>query len=130
MAAAAEAQLDAVMAQAFALHPLADAGFGEEIDRALLEHAGAHAMLDVVAVAALEHDRLDAGAVQQMRQHESRGTRAEDAYLRCVCCIRRPALRVSAEEQAVQVRIAQQLGRGPVEREAAHLEHERAVART
>ena len=130
MAAAAEAQLDAVVEQAFAAHPLADAGFGEEVDRALLQHAGAHAMLDVLAVARFEHHGLDARAVQEVRQHESGRPRAEDADLRALLHQAGRPSRVAAEEQAVEVRIVQQLGGRPVERQAAHLEHERAVART
>ena len=56
----------------------------EQIDGALLEHAGAHAVLDVVAVAAFEHDGLDARAMQEMRQHEPRRARTEDADLRAM----------------------------------------------
>ena len=37
--------------------PLVDAGPFEQIDGALLEHAGADAALDVLAAAVLEHDR-------------------------------------------------------------------------
>ena len=61
--------------------PLADAGLGQQVDRALLQHAGAHAVLDVVAVAALEDDRVDAGEMQQMRQQQARRTGADDAHL-------------------------------------------------
>ena len=60
VALAVELQLDAVVDEALALHALADAGRGEQVDRALLEHAGADALLDVLAAARLEHDRLDA----------------------------------------------------------------------
>ena len=81
MAAAAEAQFDAVMDQADALESLADAGFIQQIDGALFEHAGADALLDILAAASLEHDRLDAVEVQQMRKHQPRRSRSDDADL-------------------------------------------------
>ena len=56
MAAAAETQLDAVMGQAQTLQPLADAGFFEQVDSALLEQAGANPLLDILAAASLEHN--------------------------------------------------------------------------
>ena len=53
----------------------------EEVDRALLEHAGTDAGLDVVAAAVLEHDRLDPGAVEQLREDEPRRAGADDRDL-------------------------------------------------
>ena len=47
VALAVELQLDAVVDDALALQPLADARLDEQIDRALLEHAGADPVLDV-----------------------------------------------------------------------------------
>ena len=81
MSTAAEAQLDAVMGQPQPRHALADAGLLEQVDGALLEQAGANSLLDILAAASLEHDRLDAGQVQQVRQHQARRTRADDADL-------------------------------------------------
>ena len=52
---------------ALALHPLCDAELVQEIGCALLEHAGADTVFDVVAVARLEHDALDARNLQQAR---------------------------------------------------------------
>ena len=100
----------------------------EEVHRALLEHARAHAMLDVVAVAALEDDGIDARAVQEVRQHEPGGPRADDADLRAPL-VRHAAvlLGVPAQEQSIEIRVVQELRRRPVEREAPHLEHQRAV---
>src|SRR5207244_671551 len=57
---ALKAQLDAVVDQAFASHSVADAGRAQEVSRSLFEHAGAHARLDVVPAAGLEHDGLAA----------------------------------------------------------------------
>ena len=79
--AAAEAQLDSMVREAFALQALADAGFDQKIDGALLQHAGAHTVLDVFAVATLDHDRVDAREMQQMRQQQAGRPRADNAYL-------------------------------------------------
>ena len=49
MPLAVELELDPVVDDALALHPLADAGLAQQIDGALLEHAGADAVLDVLA---------------------------------------------------------------------------------
>ena len=81
MALALELEVDAVVHEPFALHPLADAGRAQQIDRALLEHARAQPPLDVRAVAALEHDRLDALECEQMREHQPRGPGADDRDL-------------------------------------------------
>ena len=59
-----------------------DAEVGHQVDGALLQHAGAHAAFDVVAAPRLQHDAVDAGALQQQRQEQPRGTRADDADLR------------------------------------------------
>jgi hypothetical protein len=81
VAAPAEPQLDAVVDHPLAPHPLADAELGEQVDRPLLEHAGADTVLDVVARAVLEDDRLDALSVQQLSEREPRRTGAHDADL-------------------------------------------------
>ena len=62
----------------------------EQVDRALLEHAGADALLDVLAAAGLQHDRLDALGLQQLREHQSRRPGADDPDLRAH---QRPAVR-------------------------------------
>src|SRR5579862_721380 len=81
MAAAAESQFDAMMGQAQALQPIADAGCMEQVDGALFEQAGANALFDVLTAASLEHNGLDAGEVQQVGEHEARGTGADNADL-------------------------------------------------
>ena len=53
----------------------------EQIDRALLQHAGADTLLDIVAAARLEHDRLDARDLEQPRQREPGGAGADDPDL-------------------------------------------------
>jgi hypothetical protein len=45
-----------------------DAGFVEQVDRHLLQHAGADAAQHVVGAALLDDDVVDAGAVQQLRR--------------------------------------------------------------
>ena len=82
MALAVELELDAVVDDPLALHPLADARLDEEVGGALLEHAGADALLDVLAAAGLEHDRLDPLALEQPREHQAGRARADDADLR------------------------------------------------
>ena len=64
---ATEAQFDAAVNQALPAHALADARLVEQVHAALLEHAGAYAVLDVVATAVFDDDRLDAVPMQQMR---------------------------------------------------------------
>ena len=78
---AVEAQLDAVMHEPLALEALAHPHLLEQVDGPLLEHPGAHALLDVLAVARLEHHRLDPGAVEQLAEHEPGGTGSDDAHL-------------------------------------------------
>ena len=82
MAAAPEAQFESAMDQALAAETFADAGFVHQVDGALLEHAGAHALLDVLAAAILDHHGFDAGAMQQMREHQSRRSRPDYSDLR------------------------------------------------
>ena len=57
-----EAQVDARVVEALAFEPLADAELVQQVDRVLLEQPGADALLDVLAVADLEHDAVDARA--------------------------------------------------------------------
>ena len=53
----------------------------EQVDRALLEHAGADRRLDLLAAARLEHHRFDAAQMQQVREQQARGSRADDPDL-------------------------------------------------
>ena len=75
------AAVDRLVDHAFAPQPLIEAEFTHQVDRALLQHAGADAMLDVVAVVRLEHDALDPGHLQQARQREPGRSGADDADL-------------------------------------------------
>ena len=53
----------------------------QQLDGRVLEHAGADAVLDVLAVALLEHDAVDAPRGQQVGQHEPGGSGADDRHL-------------------------------------------------
>jgi len=77
----AEAKADAVMHETLAAHPHPDAGGVEQVGGPLLEHAGAHTLLHIRPRSRLDDDRLDALEAQQMREHEPRGTGADDRDL-------------------------------------------------
>ena len=62
--------------------PLSRACVDEQIGDRLLEHAGANALLDVLPAAVLEHDRLDAFAVQEVGERQARRPGADDPDLR------------------------------------------------
>ena len=81
MPLAREPQLDAVVDEPLAPQPLADADLVQQVDRALLQHARADPLLDVLAAPVLEHDGVDARQVQQMREHQSGGPGADDPDL-------------------------------------------------
>ncbi len=82
MQRAVEAEKDAVMPHRLALQAFADAGLHQQVGCPLLEHAGAHALLDIGTAAAFEHDRVNATAVQQMGEHQPRGAGADNPDLR------------------------------------------------
>ena len=84
VALAAELEVDAPVDDPLAVEPLADACVAEQVDRALLEHARADAVLDVLAAAVLEHDRLDPRPLQQPPERQSGGAGADDADLRAL----------------------------------------------
>ena len=81
MAVAAEAQLDPLVHHPLALQAVRHARLGEQVDRALLEHAGAHAPLDVLARAQLEHDGVDPAQLEQAGEHEPRRPGSHDRDL-------------------------------------------------
>ena len=86
-----ELQVDAMVDEPFAVHPLADADGAEEIHGSLLEHACALSSLDVRTVSMLDHDRVDAGAMEQMAKRESGRSGADDGDLRASACVSRHA---------------------------------------
>src|SRR5205823_11502465 len=82
VAAASELEVDALVDQALAIHPLPGAAPAQELDRALLEDAGPYPALDVLATAALQDDRLDPRPMQQVRQQQAGRPGADHAHLR------------------------------------------------
>ncbi len=81
MASAAERQVDAVVTEALACEAPADPDVAHEVNGGLLEHAGAHALDDVLLAAILEDDRIDAAQMQQLPEHQAGGSGADDADL-------------------------------------------------
>ena len=69
----------------FTREPVADTRFVHQVDGPLLEDARAHALDDIVLAAVLENHRVDAGAMQQMPEHQPRRARANDSNLRPMC---------------------------------------------
>jgi hypothetical protein len=81
MAAAVEAQLDAVMNQAFAAHAIADPSFVEQIHRALFENARADRSSTCLRLCVSMTIGVDALDVEQMGKKEAGGSRPDDADL-------------------------------------------------
>ena len=84
MTFAVELQLDAVVDDPLTLQSLAHAGGDEQVGRALLEHAGADSVLDVVATPILDDDGLDPFDLQQPGQRQAGRAGADDADLRAL----------------------------------------------
>ena len=74
-------QVNPAMPDSFALKPRADSSFDHQIHCALLKHAGAHAIHDVILASILDNDRIDSFQVQQMAQKQSRRTCADNSDL-------------------------------------------------
>ena len=90
---AVEAEVDAVVEQALALQPLADAGIDQEVARPVLDQPGADAALDIGAAAVLQDDRLDAFEMQEMRQHQPGRPGTDDPHLRSHPSLSAPEVR-------------------------------------
>jgi hypothetical protein len=76
-----ELELEPVVAQPLLVQASCDAQLGQQLDRPVLEDAGAHTALDVLAAPRLEHDGVDALQVKELRQHEAGGACAHDRDL-------------------------------------------------
>src|SRR6476661_5240032 len=79
---AIDADIDPPMQHALALHAAADADVDEEVSSPMLDQAGTDAILDVIAAAVFDDDRLDALKMQQPCQHKSSGPRSDNSDLR------------------------------------------------
>ena len=84
MALPAESKFDTVVDQALTLEAVAYAHFGEKLDGALLQHAGAHAFFDVLARVHFQHHGIDPIQVQKVRKNEPGWTGPDDTYLRAL----------------------------------------------
>ena len=82
MAPAAEADLDPVVHEPFSVDSCAEADRSQEVDHSLLEDAGAHARDHILLRPILEDDRLDAFAVEQVREQQAGRPRSDDSHLR------------------------------------------------
>src|SRR3981189_3985427 len=80
--AVAEADVERMVDHAVATHARAEPELMDQIDGALLEHAGAHARLDMLAAAGFEHHAVDALAIEQVRKEQPRRACADDPDLR------------------------------------------------
>ena len=65
-----ELQLDPLVDEALAAQTVAHADLVQQVDRPLLEDARADPLFDVLAAPRLEHDRVDALEMQQVREDE------------------------------------------------------------
>jgi hypothetical protein len=81
VAGAGEGERDAVMDQALAVHAAPGVGPVDERDGARFQHAGADAAEHMRPAAALQHDVVDAGEMQEAREDEPGRAGAEDGYL-------------------------------------------------
>ncbi|BBJ40330.1 hypothetical protein SSPO_030480 [Streptomyces antimycoticus] len=79
VAAALEAQLDALVGQSLAVQALAGAALPQHIHGALLQDPGPLAPLGIRPVPALQHHAVDPGAVQQTGEQQPGGPAADDA---------------------------------------------------
>jgi hypothetical protein len=81
VALAVEAQLEALVHEALAPQTLAQPDLAQQLDREMLEHAGARPSFDVLARLALEDDRFDPGEVKQTTQDQTGRTGPDDPHL-------------------------------------------------
>ena len=70
VAATLEGQLDAAVGEPLAVEPIGEAEVAEQGDTRVFEHAGADAMLDVVAVVTFEDDAVDAAGREEVGEDE------------------------------------------------------------
>ena len=81
-AASVEAQVEAVMHEAFALHALTGADLVHEVDRRLLEDGRPDGLLNPARERLSRMTRLDPAQMQQMGKQQARGPRSDDTDLR------------------------------------------------
>jgi len=79
--AATEHQLDTVVADRLARQPRPGADRFDDRGSLVFQHAGAHAVLDVLTGPGFQDHRSDAGLRQQLAQQQARGAGADDCNL-------------------------------------------------
>jgi hypothetical protein len=82
MALAVKTKFDAVVDQAFALHPFAHAHLHEQIDGARLQHSRPNTFLAILTRPVFEHDGVDAVEIKQVRQYKPGGPGSDNSDLR------------------------------------------------
>jgi hypothetical protein len=79
MACAGEAELEAAVYQAFAIHAFAGADVAQNIDGPLFEHARAHSFLNMTARPVLDNDGVYAFEVQHLGKQQTGGSGAQNS---------------------------------------------------
>src|SRR3954462_4620775 len=132
MGVAAEAQVDAVMRKTFAPHALAHPGVFEQLDRPVLQDAGANGGFDVLAAAPLDPPRRDSLQMQEMRKEKPRRSSADDSDLRTHGWLQYLQGRAGAGFRQLRLRDRRGGQRGLPSRQPpfARPEHARAAARS
>ena len=82
MASPVEADVDPFVPQPAAFAALRRRRSRQQIDGALLEHAGSHAIDHVLAIAVFDDDRVDAVEMEQVAEQQAGRACADNAYLR------------------------------------------------
>src|SRR5579863_6443403 len=70
------------MLKTLLLQALTESIAAQELDRIVLQNAGSDTILHIIPGAGFENDGFDAERLEQVREHESRGSRADDSDLR------------------------------------------------
>ena len=79
---AVELEVESLVDEPFAIHPVADAERAEQVDGSLLQHARANPPDDVVTAALFQDDGVDACQMEQVAKQKARRAGADDANLR------------------------------------------------
>jgi len=70
------------MPHPFALQSLSHPDLVHQVNGALLQHAGAHSLDNVILTAILDDHRVDTGQVKKVTEHQAGRPRANDSDLR------------------------------------------------
>jgi hypothetical protein len=78
---AGEGEVDPVVDEPVAAHPVPDTGLAHQVHRALFQHACLDRLLDVLPCLHVDHHRFDAALVQQVGQHQPGRAGADNSNL-------------------------------------------------